>query len=309
MIHEPVDFSASSLKTTTPKPLSALSDELYTNYITAFSDFCNYAEQVIEKIHEIFTLVNENRRSSDCSKFNELADMLREVRENLHEYVEFKKKVKWTFERNSKLFYQQSMGVPSMLKFNAIKLGGYQNFTDFLCRDVEAANALIAYSEQVELVFRVKSCVDCRGTEFFHPVFCSAINFVLSTPNVELNEEYTIYLDSLNTLLSFISSELPLIFKNFARCPKTRKLSLVCITSITEALESLDNYMSLIRSLRNIYDITALFFTTLSKNLIMDDFIAIQIGSHSSRSRFLAFEYDYLQKLNDQYQEVLFSRV
>lgn len=308
MMHEPVDLLASSIKTTTTsRPLSQPSDEIYSNYLNAFSDLCNYASLVIEKVHEIFGLVNENRRTTDCSKFNELADMLREVRANLNEYVEFKKRVKWTYEKNAQRYSQQASTVPSMDRFNAIKLGGYQNFTDFLCRDIEAACALIAYSERTELVFRVKSCIDCRGTEFFHPSFCSAINFVISTPKTEMSEGYTTYLESLDIYLNFLSSELPAIFRDFAKCSKTRRLSLDCIVTVTQTLERLDDYMNSIRSVKNIYEITSLFFSTLGKNPIMDEFIEIQVASHGSRGRFLAFEHDFLQKMFDKYSEILFT--
>jgi hypothetical protein len=316
MIYVPVDFTASSLKsskttTTTPLPPSLLltASEIYTNYLTAFSDFCNYASLVIEKIHETFTLVNENLRSKDCSKFNELADMLRDARADLNDYVKFKKNVMWTFEKNSKTFLEQSLIVPSMARFKAIKIGGYQNFTDFLCRDIEEASALMALTERTELSFRMKSCFDCRGTEFFHPVFCSAINFVISTPKADLSDGYATYLEELDIYLNFISTEVPSIFKNFAKCSKARKLSLECITTISQALESLDDYMNSIRGIRNIYDITALFFTTLKKNSLMDHFIDIQIGSHGSRSRFLAFEHDYLQTIFDKYSQILFNGV
>lgn len=258
-------------------------------------------------MHEVFTLVNENLHTKDCSKFNELADMLREVRADLDEYVEFKKKVKWTFEKYSNIFIDKSLIVPSMARFKAIKIGGYQNFTDFLCRDHEEASALIAFSERTELNFRVKSCVDCKGTEFFHPVFCSAINFVISTPKAVLSEGYARYLDELNIFLGFISVEVPTIFKNFEKCPKTRRVSVECITNITDTLESLDDYMSSIRGIRNIYDITSIYFSTLKKNSLMGHFIDIQIGSHGSRSRFLAFEHDYLKTIYDKYSQILFS--
>lgn len=254
-------------------------------------------------------MVNDNRRSTDCSKFNELADMLKSIRADLDEYVEFKKKVKWTFEKNSQTFLDQSLSVPSMARFKAIKIGGYQNFTDFLCRDIEEASALIAFTERMELTFRVKSCVDCRGTEFFHPVFCSAINFVISTPKAILSEEYVDYLNSLDDYLIFVASELPTIFKDLAKCQKSRKLSLDCITNINQSLERLDDYMNSVHSIKNIYDITALFFGTFGKNSIMDHFIEIQIASHTSRSRFLQFEFDYLQTIFDQYSQILFKGV
>lgn len=235
--------------------------------------------------------------------------MLKDVRADLDEYVEFKKKIKWTFEKNSKTFIEQSLYVTSMARFKAIKIGGYQNFTDFLCRDIDEATALMAFTERTELSYRLKSCLDCRGTEFFHPVFCFPINFVISTPKTVLSDGYASYLEELDIFLNFVSSEVPSIFKNFAKCSRARKMSLECITIISQTLESLDDYMNSIRGIRNIYDITALFFTTLKKNSIMDHFIDIQVRSHSSRSRFLAFEYDYLQTIFDKYSQILFNGV
>lgn len=262
---------------------------------------------MLEKVHETFTLVNENQKSNDCSKFNELADMLKDARADLNEYVEFMRKLRWTYQKNSVTFLSQSLYVTSMARFKAIKIVGYQNFTHFLNRDINEANSLITFTERIERNFRLKSCVDCRGTEFFHPVFCSAINFVISTPKYDPDERYTTFLEGLDTFLIFVSFEMPSIFKNFALCSRSRRLSFDCIMILTETLERLDNYMGTIRSIANIFEITALFFTTFNNNSIMDDFIDIQISSHRSRGRFLIFEYDYFQTIYDRHSDILLN--
>lgn len=260
---------------------------------------------MFEKIHETFSIVHDYRHSNDCSIFNELANTLQDCRVDLKDHIKFSKNIKKIYEINSLLFHQKSFNVRSMNKLSAIKLGGYQNFTTFLQRDIDAAISLKLYTEQKELSFRYKSCFNCKKSKFFNPAFCVPGNFKITTPtHNDLSEEYIKYLKALDTRMNLVASEIPIIFKNFEKC-NYRNLTPNCTITIQQSLESLDHYLNLVQRLQNIYDLKVLYFLSFSNNSITDSFVSTQIYGNGGRSDFLQAEYNYLKRVFEKFSNIL----
>lgn len=303
MMYEPVDsIQASSQRTTTTTTPPPPSDEIYSNYLTAFSDLSNYRSTTMEQVHSTLSYVNENRLSTNCSLFNDLIEMLRDVRKTLFEYRKFTKQFKNVYE-NACLNFEKKATIPLMNRYNYIKISGFVNYTEFICKDIIESGQLIDYAKIREIYFMTRFCIDCRRTRYFDPSLCIHDTGLLD--DVELSDEYVAYIDAFIPYMALVSNDLPTIFRNFSKCP-SRRAPFPCTTILTTTLDNLEVYITFVRSYKNSFDLIIDFFSSLSLNTPMDNFIEIQIEGEGGRSSYLNIEANYLQSLYDDYTEILF---
>lgn len=307
MMYEPVDI-ASSQKTiittsTLPPPPSYSSDEIFTNYLTAFSDLCNYETTVMEEVHRIFTLINANRETQNCSLFSNLVENLKNVLETLNEYRKFIMQYKVIYEKAC-LKFETKASIPLMNRYNYIKISGYVNTTEFFCLSIVEVSKLITYAKSKEIQFTTKLCLDCRLTPFYDPSLCFFDYRELT--NVDLSDEHTTYLEAFVPYMTLVSTELPTIFRDLSKCP-SRRSPYNCTTILTDTLESIEVYINFLRSYKSDYDLLVEFFNSLSDKTQMDAFIGVQVEGQGGRSAYLNIEASYLQTIYDKYTEILFK--
>lgn len=306
MTYEPVDVASSQRTTTTqkpPTPPSFTSDEIYTNYLTAFSDLSNYETTVMEEVHRIFTLISANRQSQNCSLFSNLVENLKNVLETLNEYRKFIMQYKVIYDRAC-LKFEVKASVPLMNRFNYIKISGYVNTTDFFCKSIIEVQKLITYAKTNEIYFTTKLCLDCRLTPFYDPSLCFFDYRELT--EVDLSDEHTTYLEAFVPYMTLVSTELPTIFRDLSKCP-SRRSPYNCTTILTDTLESIEVYNNFLRSYKSEFDLLVEFFSSLSDQTAMDSFIETQVEGQGGRSAYINIESSYLQTIYDKYTEILFK--
>lgn len=305
MMYEPVDLASSQKTTsTTPEPPPAFtSDEIYTNYLTAFSDLCNYETTVMEEVHRIFTLINDNSQSRDCSLFSNLVENLKNVLETLNEYRLFIIKYKVIYEKAC-LKFEMKASAPLMNRYNYIKISGYVNTTEFFCKSIIEVGKLITYAKSKEIYFTTKLCLDCKLTPYYDPSLCFFDYRELTI--VDLSDEHTTYLEAFVPYMTLVGIELPIIFTELAKCP-SRRSPYNCTTILTNTLESIEVYNNFLRSYKSNYDLLVEFFDSLAKKTKLDDFIEVQVEGQGGRSAYLNIESSYLQTVYDKYTEILFK--
>lgn len=305
MMYEPVDLASSQRTTTrtiTTTTTTTTSDESYTNYLTAFTDLSNYVTTSMEQVYSTLAYVDENRQSQNCSLFNDLIMMLRSERRLLLEYLKFIKRYRTVYAKTC-LNFEKKATVPLMNRYNYIKISGYINTTEFICKNLIDTDKLIDYARLREISFMTRLCVNCRRSSFFDPSLCISDTTDLS--DVELSDEQLGYLQALEPYMKSVTDDLPAIFRNFSRC-SSRRANLPCTTILTETLDNLQVYIEFVRSYKNNFDLQIDFFGSLATNTPMDEFLETQLEGLNGRSFYLNIEANYLQTLFDDYTNILF---
>jgi hypothetical protein len=274
--------------------------------MNALSDFTNFVSETFVKFNEIFTKVDANRLSEDCSKFNDLIENLNDVRMSLLEYKKFRIKHKTVYDRACLDFQLKTSSVttPLISRFNNIKLTNYVNMTEFIVKDIAEVGELIEFARKREKLYTRKLCFDCKRTQYYDPSMCLVDRAALDT-DVQLSDQYLTYLEAFQPYMAYVGKTIPPIFNNFAKCP-TKRSPKECPAILTSSLQSLELYLNLLNSMKSEYDLLIGALESLGATSLQE-FVDVQKDGYEGRSAYLKIEAEHLQFLYNKFEKILFD--